>query len=237
MEAPPHMSREAILNSIRRSLAVTGAEDSRRKIVAERIHAHRPNLMPERGKGDSAHLLALFAEMAGEVSATVARVENLDELPSAIQNFLRAHNLPQTIRHGADPLIEALPWQQHAPALERRRGRAVLADETSLSHAFGGVAETGTLILHSGSDNPTTLNFLPDNHIVILSAEDIAGTYEEVWDWLRRKFGEGNLPRTVNMITGPSRTGDVEQTIELGAHGPRRLHILIVDGPAGPGRV
>jgi L-lactate dehydrogenase complex protein LldG len=229
MEAPPQMSREGILNSIRRSLAVTGAEDSRRKTVAERMAAHRPNLIPERGKGDSAHRLALFVELAEEVSATVQRVESLDELPSAIQGFLRAHNLPQAIRHGADPLIDALPWQQHAPTLERRRGRAVLADETSLSHAFAGVAETGTLILHSGPDNPTTLNFLPDNHIVILAAADIAGTYEEVWDRLRRKFGERNLPRTVNMITGPSRTGDVEQTIELGAHGPRRLHILIVE--------
>jgi L-lactate dehydrogenase complex protein LldG len=224
------MSREGILNSIRRSLAVTGAEDSRRKTVAERIAAHRPNLIPERGKGDSAHRLTLFAEMAEEVSATVQRVKNLDALPSAIQGFLRAHNLPQAIRHGADPLIEALPWQD-APTLERRRGRAVPADETSLSHAFAGVAETGTLILHSGPDNPTTLNFLPDNHIVILSAEDIGSTYEDVWDRLRRKFGERNLPRTVNMITGPSRTGDVEQTIELGAHGPRRLHILIVEKP------
>jgi L-lactate dehydrogenase complex protein LldG len=229
MEAPPPMSREGILNSIRRSLRVTGAEDSRRKLVAERMQAHRPNLVPERGKGDSAHRLALFVEMAEEVSATVQRLESLDELPSAIQDFLRAHNLPHAIRHGADPLIETLPWQQSAPTLEHRRGRAVLADETSLSHAFAGVAETGTLILHSGPDNPTTLNFLPDNHIVILAADDIAGTYEEVWDRLRRKFGEGILPRTVNMITGPSRTGDVEQTIELGAHGPRRLHILIVN--------
>jgi hypothetical protein len=62
MEAPPPMSREGILNAIRRSLAVTGAEDQRRKIVAERIEAHRPNLIPERGKGDAAHRLALFAE-------------------------------------------------------------------------------------------------------------------------------------------------------------------------------
>jgi L-lactate dehydrogenase complex protein LldG len=90
------------------------------------------------------------------------------------------------------------------------------------------VAETGTLILTSGPDNPTTLNFLPENHIVILFADDIAGNYEDVWDRLRRMNGS-NLPRTVNMITGPSRTGDIEQTIELGAHGPRRLHIMIVD--------
>jgi L-lactate dehydrogenase complex protein LldG len=98
-----------------------------------------------------------------------------------------------------------------------------------LSRALAGVAETGTLIMTSGPDNPTTLNFLPENHIVLLLADDVAGNYEDVWDKLREKYGS-NLPRTVNMITGPSRTGDIEQTIELGAHGPRRLHILLVDG-------
>jgi L-lactate dehydrogenase complex protein LldG len=195
--------------------------------VAERINAHRPNLVPERSRGDAARRLALFTEMAEEVSATIQDLPSPEEVPLAVQAFLRAHNLPQAIRHGADPLIAALPWHS-APTLERRQGRAGLADEASLSRAFAGVAETGTLILHSGADNPTTLNFLPDNHIVVLAADDIVGSYEEAWDRLRRKFGEGNLPRTVNMITGPSRTGDVEQTIELGAHGPRRLHILIV---------
>ena len=80
----------------------------------------------------------------------------------------------------------------------------------------------------SGADNPTTLNFLPETHIVVLESGDLVGTYEEVWTRLREKFGEGEMPRTVNMITGPSRTADIEQTLELGAHGPRRLHVIIL---------
>jgi L-lactate dehydrogenase complex protein LldG len=98
----------------------------------------------------------------------------------------------------------------------------------SVSHAFAGVAETGTLVLTSGRDNPTTLNFLPDNHIVVVEAKDVVGDYETVWQRLRERFGTGNLPRTVNMITGPSRSADIEQTLILGAHGPRRLHVIIV---------
>jgi L-lactate dehydrogenase complex protein LldG len=125
-------------------------------------------------------------------------------------------------------VINGLPWTEDAPSLERHRGRADMTDETSLSRAFAGVAETGTLVVTSGPDNPTTLNFLPENHIVILFADDIVASYEDVWDRLRHLNGSA-LPRTVNMITGPSRTGDIEQTIELGAHGPRRLHIMIVD--------
>ena len=100
----------------------------------------------------------------------------------------------------------------------------------SVSHAMAGVAETGTLVLVSGKDNPTTLNFLPDNHIVVLDAADLAGDLETVFARLREKFGEGVLPRVVNMITGPSRSADIEQTLILGAHGPRRLHVIVVDG-------
>ena len=95
------------------------------------------------------------------------------------------------------------------------------------------MAETGTLILVSGAENPTTLNFLPDNHIVVVNAKDIAGDYETVWQNLRRAYGKGQMPRTVNMVTGPSRSGDIEQTILLGAHGPRSLHIIVVNGAQG----
>jgi L-lactate dehydrogenase complex protein LldG len=219
--------REQVLASIRRSLGVTGDEPSRQVAVAERIERHLRNLVPRRGEGNHAQRLRLFAEMASAVSATIEEVPGFAEIPGAVQNYLRSHNLPHRLRHGADPLFDSLPWSQGASALERREGRADMADETSLSRAFAGVAETGTLILTSGPDNPTTLNFLPENHIVLLFAGDIVGSYEDVWDRLRLINGS-DLPRTVNMITGPSRTGDIEQTIVLGAHGPRRLHIIIV---------
>ncbi len=102
----------------------------------------------------------------------------------------------------------------------RRRQRTVAG--------FGGIAESGTLALLSGQDNPTTLNFLPDNHIVVLSEHDIAGAYETVFGTIRDLYGKGQMPRTVNLVTGPSRSADIEQTLILGAHGPRRLHIVVV---------
>jgi L-lactate dehydrogenase complex protein LldG len=84
------------------------------------------------------------------------------------------------------------------------------------------------VFLNSGADNPTTLNFLPENHIVVLRAADIEGNFEACFTRLRAKFGAGQMPRVLNMISGPSRTGDIEQTILLGAHGPKRMHIIIV---------
>src|SRR5258708_21629877 len=109
-----------------------------------------------------------------------------------------------------------------------RRGRGEGSDHVSLTGAFAGIAETGTLVMASGPDHPVTLNLLPDTHIVVLREADIVGGYEEVWTRLRARYGKDRMPRTVNTITGPSRTGDIEQTIELGAHGPRRMHIVVV---------
>ncbi len=225
-------ARDHMLAAIRRSLGVSGEEASRRTAVADRLAGHRRNLVPRRGEGDRAHRIALFTDMARGVSATLDSVPSIADIPAAVQTYLRAHNLPQRLRHGSNPLIENLPWGEHAPTIERTQGRALLSDETSLSHAFAGVAETGTLVLLSGPDNPTSLNFLPETHIVLLFADDIAGNYEDVWDRLRQRSGT-DLPRTVNMITGPSRTGDIEQTIELGAHGPRRLHMIVIDKAHG----
>jgi L-lactate dehydrogenase complex protein LldG len=81
-------------------------------------------------------------------------------------------------------------------------------------------------MLISGAETPTTLNFLPDTHIVVVGADQVVATYEDGWDRLRT---HGGMPRAINFITGPSRTGDIEQRIELGAHGPRRLHIILID--------
>jgi L-lactate dehydrogenase complex protein LldG len=131
------------------------------------------------------------------------------------------------VRTGSDAALAALPWARE-PHLERLEGPSVGRDAVSVSHAFAGVAESGTLVLASGPDNPTTLNFLPDTHIVMLTADDVAGDYETVWARMRERYGAGALPRTTNLVTGPSRSADIEQTLILGAHGPRALHILVV---------
>ena len=58
------------------------------------------------------------------------------------------------------------------------------------------------------------------------------GSYEETWDMLREKFGESVMPRSVNFISGPSRTADIEQRLIMGAHGPKELHIIMVNDDA-----
>jgi L-lactate dehydrogenase complex protein LldG len=217
-------ARDEIFAQIRRSLHVTGTEGPRRAAVADRLARSPVGLIPERGRGG----LSTFKEEAARSAATLAEVASAADIPAEIARYLREYNLPATLRIGADPRLAALPWAE--TALQLSHGPSDGHDLNAASVAFSGIAETGTLALTSGADNPTTLNFLPDNHIVVLFAEDVVGDLESVFAKLRQTYGKGQAPRTLNFITGPSRSADIEQTLLFGAHGPRRLHIVLVGG-------
>jgi L-lactate dehydrogenase complex protein LldG len=219
--------RDLVLDSVRRALGAYGREPKRRAVVAERIKRHPRGVVPKRGALAPAARAKLFTEMLQAVHGTVVELASPDEVPAAVAAYLRGKNLPLAIRRGADPRLENIPWRRER-ALEVSEGASAGDDLAAVSHAFAAVAESGTLVLVSGPDNPTTLNFLPDHHFVVVDARDIAGDYETVWDKVREAYGVGTMPRTVNFITGPSRSGDIEQTHLLGAHGPRSLHVLVV---------
>jgi L-lactate dehydrogenase complex protein LldG len=221
--------RELVLGSIRRSLGVSGREAPRRAATDERLARHPRGPVPGRGALPPRKRLNLFRDMLAEASGTLEEVAALDDVPAAVTAYLRSRNLPQSIRHGADPLLQSIPWAREA-TLEVSVGRSNGEQLVSVSHAFKGVAETGTLVLTSGPDNPTTLNFLPEHHVVILDAKDVVGDYETMWDALRKKYG-AQMPRTVNWITGASRSADIEQVLLHGAHGPKALHVIVVGKP------
>lgn len=220
-------SRDTVLGSIRRSLGVTGREVARRADVAYRLKQHPRGVVPARGKLNDRERIDLFCRMVALAAGTSEEVASANDVPAAVAAVLRAHNLPMAVRRGDDLRLAAMPWG-NLPTLSVETGPSEGKDLAAVSHGFGAAAETGTLMLISGRDNPTTLNFLPDTHIVVVAATDIAGDYETLWDRLRDRMGGGVMPRAVNMITGPSRSADIEQTLILGAHGPRRLHVIVV---------
>lgn len=220
-------SRDTLFASIRKSLGVTGNEPARRAAVDARIANHPRGVIPARGQLPPAERAKCFAQMVINANGTVAALASPADVPAAVADFLRSQNLPMAVRRGDDPRLAALPWDAQG-TLDVTTGPSDGHQLASVSHAFGGVAETGTLVMLSGMDNPTTLNFLPDTHIVVIDARDIAGDYETVWQRVRDTFGVDALPRAINMITGPSRSADIGQILILGAHGPRRLHVLVV---------
>lgn len=218
-------ARDAILGRIRGSLGRDSATGAARETVDARLKQRPRGIIPARSDRDKQGQIDLFVEMASAVEASVVRVEASEAVPDAVGDYLARHNLGANVRMAPDHWLGEIDWALR-PTLSITKGPSAGDDEVSVTAAFAGIAETGTLLLHSGPSSPTTLNFLPENHIVVLRTSQIVGPYEDAWDLLRRA---GKMPRAVNMITGPSRTGDIEQTIMLGAHGPRRLHIVIVD--------
>ena len=223
-------ARDDILGGIRRSHGRGVMGGAPAEELAERVTAHRRNLIPARAAAlGPAGRVDLFVKMAEAVQTTVARVREDIDIPREVTRYLAAENLPAEIKIAPDASLDALPWKDR-PLLQVRRGKAEPGDAVSLTPCLAAVAETGTLMLTSGEGTPTTLNFLPDTHIVVLRAGQVVASYEDGWDLLRAQATDKlwGLPRTVNFITGPSRTGDIEQRIELGAHGPRRLHVILV---------
>ena len=227
-------NRDRILGKIRRALDAAEHDSARAFMVQKRLKGHKRNLVPSRASLPAVSRARLFQTMLEAQSATVAHITSPDALPGAVAQYLASRNLGKIITTGDDPLFDRLDWKS---ALIARSSAAssdtALADvPVSLSRAHYGVSETGTLFLLSGPQNPTSLNFLPSTQIITVHERDIVGCYEEAWDGIRQgvdmvRRGASALPRTVNMISGPSRTGDIEQTIVLGAHGPKHLHVII----------
>jgi len=218
--------RDQILGSIRAGLGRGRLGGTESEALEARLAAHRRNRVPARAAAlDHAGQVALFIAMAQEVDATVARVAAAAAVPGAVADYLSGQNLPARLVMAPDPQLDDIPWNER-PLLDIRKGIAADDDAAGLTGCFAAIAETGTLMLLSGPESPTRNNFLPDTHVVVLRASQVVAAYEDGWDRLRLR---GTMPRTVNFITGPSRTGDIEQRLVLGAHGPRRLHIVLVE--------
>ena len=219
------MSREAILKAVRDACTRSEVAADRKAEFQERLaHAARHPL-PMQLPADAADLKERFIDLLSRQSAEIVDVPGAHALPAAIAGYLRRHGLPMRLRCGDDPYLGDLPWQD-APDLARDTGAARDGDTAGLSRAIAGVAETGTLVLASGPANPVTLGFLPETHLVVLHAATIVAAFED--SHALHLAGADALPRTLNLVSGASRTGDIGGHIVMGAHGPRRLAVFLV---------
>ncbi|VTZ21818.1 conserved hypothetical protein [Methylocella tundrae] len=211
--------REAILGRIRNALD--------REPDAISIAASAKALLAEPEKGrpllEEGDLGALFAARLASVKigASADEITNLADAPAAARRYLDAQGLPPDIALQPDPALAQLDWRSFKlrPTIE---ADAIVA----VGRALWGIAETGTLVFHSGPASPTLFSFLPLHHIVVIERSRILAYLE---DYALRVQNE-ELPRNVNFITGASGTTDIEGALVKGAHGPRFLHVII----AGP---
>lgn len=212
------MSRDAVLGNIRRALnrdsALTGAAlETAERRLQNPVVPHRPAV-----DGD---LQQRFLERLNSVLSTHEKIPTFEHVPDAVARYLQSEQLPTALRIA--PALNHLDWSAHNDVSS---GRALPEHVTSVTPCVAGIAETGSLVMAGTADSPATLAFLPENHIVVMRASQLVRHIEDVWPVLRGV--NGKMPRAFNVNTGPSRTADIEQALEIGAHGPRRMHVLIV---------
>jgi L-lactate dehydrogenase complex protein LldG len=219
------MSRAAILAKVRAGLRVEpGGERARSASVETRLAGGGGHIVPARGQVGGEERVALFKSFLAAQGTDLIEVADAAEIPAAIAGYLRAKSLPLRLRSGSDPFLASLPWTGD---LARDTGAAKAGDTTGLSRAIAGVAETGTLVLASGPHNPTTLALLPETHLVVVARDAIVGSYEQAVARVAAELGSAELPHTLNLVSGASRTGDIGSRIVMGAHGPRRLAVIL----------
>jgi L-lactate dehydrogenase complex protein LldG len=225
-------SREAVLGRVKAALGRSADEEARAQArVAAWVATSRGAFVPARGQLTPEDRIGLFIEYARAVQTEVERVSGPAAIPGVVARYLRRHNLQQKLVMAPEPALDEANWSSQ-PLLRITRGTADDSDQTGLTLATAGVAETGTVLIASGAVRPTLLGYLPETCIIVLPTDRVVGSYEQAIALHLEETGA--LPRSLNFITGPSRTGDIAQKLELGAHGPRRLLVVLVD-PEGSG--
>jgi L-lactate dehydrogenase complex protein LldG len=215
-------SRESILARVRANLGVKPDDEARREAALASVAARRQGPRPV-VDGD---LAARFQAKSAAMASTVETVASPAEVPAAVARYLAGQGLP--MQAVCWPQLAGLDWAVAGLTVAPRAANG--DDPVGITGCFCAIAETGTLMLLSGPETAATTSLLPETHIAVVPVSRIVPAMEDGLALLRTEHGE--LPRAVNFVSGPSRTGDIEQTIVLGAHGPYRVHLLLVEAGA-----
>jgi L-lactate dehydrogenase complex protein LldG len=219
-------ARDAILGRVRKALRKTGPDESARAAAEAYIAAHAQGPRP----ASPFDLVARFMQRATDMASTVERIASEAEIPAAVARYLDALELPPELAAQKShagvcwPEFADLDWSGAGLAIEARPTAG--HDRLGVTGSLCAIAETGTLVITTDASTPTASALLPDTHVAVVRADRVVAGMEEAFALVRA--ANGGMPRAINMISGPSRTGDIEQTIVLGAHGPYRVHLLLL---------
>lgn len=210
-------SREEILNKIRNTTNKNGISNTD-------LNKELSKKMKEKEKVKINYVsdLSSFLSKLESVGASISIIANNEELVQEVHRYVVKNQIKTTVTIPENSDLQDMDWGETSATTEYDPQSLIV----SVTNAWMGIEETGTLVLLSSPSSPTGMNFLPEHHLVVLNAANVVKSMEDVWKLLRKD--ERELPRTINLITGPSRTADIEYEIEIGAHGPKKLHIIIV---------
>ncbi len=216
MGSDNNSAREEILGKIRAAQQQKKSTDNDTKDVS-RLMKNPESKIIKHANGHEKFLAKLI-----EVKATYAIIKDRTELVREVHEYVARHAEKSTITLANNDELSALDWRDKNVTTHYEPKTI----SVSVTTASFGIEDTGTLVLKSSPESPTGMNFLPDYHIVALDSVNIVRSMDDVWLSLHAS-GE-SMPRTINMITGPSKTADIEQDIQFGAHGPKYLHVILM---------
>jgi L-lactate dehydrogenase complex protein LldG len=213
------VSREAVLARVRAALRRDGPDDEARAAAHAYLAARRQGPRPAL----PVDLVRRFLDRAADMSSTTERIDAIEAVPAAVARYAASVSVADA---GAVcwPELASLDWRAAGVAVDVRP--TVGDDALGITGCFCAIAETGTLVFASSADSPSATFLLPETHVAVVRAAQVVAGMEDAFARLREERTE--MPRALNLVSGPSRTGDIEQTIVLGAHGPRRVHIVVV---------
>lgn len=226
-------ARDAILGRLGRALGNDPQSRINREAAVAEWREHRkagPSLRPARASRHGEERRTQFIEEATRARSLVIEINDLDDLPGALSDYLRGQNAGGPLRLAPHPDLTDLDWTA-AGLTDTKSGAAEPDDAVSVSIAASAAAETGSIAFVGGAESPTTLHVLPLHHVSVVYASRIEAGYEDALAVARAAHGPetGGMPRHLNVITGPSRTADIEQTLLMGAHGPQNEVVIIVN--------
>jgi L-lactate dehydrogenase complex protein LldG len=207
-------AREQVLSSIRQARDVAAPA----KPVAERMAQRRRGPLPR----ITGNPHAVFSDQLLVAGCSVANASSPLQLAIEVHRWLEQEQAVMQLTSAAGTLLDRVPWGEELEISHYENGSV---SSSVVCEGYCGLAETGSLVLLSSPSSPTPLNFLPDRFICVLQQDRVVEHIEDAWDLVRREHD--SMPRALNIITGPSRTADVEQTIQIGAHGPRQVHVIL----------
>lgn len=237
------MSRERMLANIAKALDHNQNTLTKRQVeMRARLSTHPrgPEILPV--KQARLNPIPHFRQKAEAVQATTVLCQDVSEIPEAVAHYMLAQNLGDRLRISPHPAIGklGLDWQKAANLIPFD-GNPSIEDKVVLSYALAGICETGSIVVNSDYQTPILDHFLAECEIIILKTSTLFIAMEDFWQNYRDHANsiDTNNPsqglknnngfaRAISLVTGPSRTGDVGQKIELGAHGPLKLHIILI---------
>jgi len=207
-----------------------------REALSVKAHAHGPAGLPTTAEqrrvmplvGESFdEQLALFAKNTGDLKATFKLVKDTGQLTAELRALRDTENWKRMAAHRGE-LVDSAAQSLGLPLLLTNSGydkHDLEQCDVGISECDALIAQTGTVLVTSRSAGGRTLSCLPPHHVVIARREQLVPDLPAAFALVKQKYG-ANYPSMISFITGPSRTGDIERILVLGAHGPKKLTIL-----------